>query len=994
MKTKLIIASLLGLLTLAFVFGPEFKGSEKISYKETLPPEPQAGNEFMIGVLDGGIDNGYGRISGELNTNLWSKYTEAINNRGWVTFHNNWNVVDTRDALLNQYSGYVFDVMDQNNTNNMKTLMMRPKIEYLAYGQRSDYQCESDIILEDQTFWFYAYNIHNDNVSADFIDPQYGNARVRYCRTENSTNSGSWMHSAGYVCEGLRANREQCATYGFSSDYQRDGRHGWIIKPMIRAEKNYVNTHSDEAICRIDVINFNGNLIKSTELKARHFQDVSGNYDGNYKEDNFNFTGTDSTLTFSEQEGINFNPNNGNWEILEPGKPGYSQVDIKVYWYGNCDMWIDYVRVDNDVASDLLSNDNSNVNFIKYQNWLKWEVEDIANTRPNDVFKFYIEEFEFNNRPCMKYVNERIQALSGNQFSLMCNPYWGGYNQHKPVDTIHPYEFTKDEFKETLFEYVGLKEIFMGSYALKGYYNSSPVDVFTSPVYVPSTLPQSGYAPLESRFSSPKPPDEYDQWLQDYLDNPNYSAGVQHGEFRFYNETCEYISKALNIPIYTIVQTHLWYNPTGPIYREPTNEELKLLVNLPIAYGSKGIEYFWFGSWNPKDLNCSYGRGLTDPYPEPVNCNSTFPGIPNVTYSTRHDNVYKQYSEGNLPSSKYQTIADINTKLKAWGPTLMSFDNMQTRSYIYRLERNNLLSETYFYDVASYIWGNDHPICNLDAPDTTDAPPPENLKYECFEDRYLQVATFKTGVNDPDNYFMIVNRRCSPVQPVTHNDGKRYIRVFFDRNSQQLEAFSNWSIIDLASNVVIDVVDIANVTPYADLGWFDPGEGKLYKMVSTVKSGGILAGNEYITGESFTCEAPVYNNGFNITIGANTTIHFNDSSKFVMEGGVFTVGDQNTSAPQNITSDAVPGGSWRGHSFTNCEVKIYGATFTGLANDTTYAVNIIDCPVVDIRNCTFNTNSSLKGGVNAICFNNPFIAINNIYIGSNTFNSSAQPYQR
>ena len=356
MKTKLIITSLLGLLTLAFVYGPEFKGSDNLSFKESLPPEPQAGNEFMIGVLDGGIDNGYGRISGELKTNLWSRYTDSWNNRGWVTFHNNWNAVDTRDALLNQYSGYVFDVLDQNNTNNMKTLMMRPKIEYLAYGQRSDYQCESESHLEDQTYWFYAYNNHPITVSTDYTDDSQwgGGARVRYSRVQNSTNSGSWVHNAGYVCTGLRSNREQCATYGFSSDYQKDGRHGWVIKPRVRADKNYVDNHSDEPICRIDVINFNGNLIKSTDIRARNFKE-NGIYNGDYIE-KFNFSAVlfDSTLLFSEQEGINFNPNNGNWEMLDPTNPDYSKVDIKVYWYGNCDMWIDYVRVDNDVADRLL----------------------------------------------------------------------------------------------------------------------------------------------------------------------------------------------------------------------------------------------------------------------------------------------------------------------------------------------------------------------------------------------------------------------------------------------------------------------------------------------------------------------------------------------------------------------------------------------------------------------------------------------------------------
>ena len=126
----------------------------------------------------------------------------------------------------------------------------------------------------------------------------------------------------------------------------------------------------------------------------------------------------------------------------------------------------------------------------------------------------------------MKYVNERIQALSGNQFSLMCNPYWGGYNQHKPYDGIHPYSFTRDEFKQTLFEYVGLEEIFMESYALKGCYDNSPNGGFTAPVYVPSTLPQSSYSPQNSRFSKTKTPEEYDSWLQSYLDDPNYLTGI------------------------------------------------------------------------------------------------------------------------------------------------------------------------------------------------------------------------------------------------------------------------------------------------------------------------------------------------------------------------------------------------------------------------------------------------------------------------------------
>lgn len=983
-KTKLAISLLLGILTLAFVFKmPEalYSPSENTSTGNIVktaitPPVPlnNISDKFLIGTMDNGIEPDYNILTNGLHLNQWHKYIKGgLQPNGQFQIWG-WTNNDLLDADINTYRNDVTGIITQNYNNNMRTLMERPKITRLAFGQRSDYQCET--IDRNDPLWFYAYADHNISHSDVYDnDPNYGsNSMVRKC-----TMPVNGPGSAGWVVTGLKANREQV---NMNARWEGDKSYSWFVKPKIRADKDFVNNQLNwqTSVCRIEVINYDNQLIRSVILNARNFLDSSLYYDGKYKEE-YRYFANEPTLTFTQPEAVNFNPDGKYWDVPE----GICHVDFKVYWYGNCDMWIDYIRVDNDVADGLM-NPNS-ANYTQYNTWLSWEANDIA-THTASPIKFYIEEFEFNNLPCMAYVSRKLRGIDPD-IGLMCDINYHNYNTMIPFSSWDdPYEnfVGVEHIKRFVIDSLGSTEIFMGSYPLGGgkpggskYYEQTPI---------PVTLmgPQSwdwehGILAQSVSVSA------YEDTLQAHFDN----QWNQMWSYRNWTARADSLSKMVGvngIPFINLLQSHLWYSaPDGYNLREPTNEELDLMSNLAISYGARGIFHFWHGSWgclpSPND-SASYDRGLTNPVP----CNNPNPfdnmqsNPQTVTYEPRLTNVYGQ--------PKWDKIIDIDKRLEKWGSTLMNFDNSSRHSYIYRLddERIDCINETYFRDVASYIWGNDHPICNLDAPDTTDAPPPENLKYECFEDRYLQVATFKTGVNDPNNYFMIVNRRCSPVQPVTHNDGKRYIRVFFDRNSQQLEAFSNWSIIDLASNVVIDVVDIANVTPYADLGWFDPGEGKLYKMVSTVKSGGILAGDEYITGESFTCEAPVYNNGYNITIGANTTIHFNDSSKFVMDGGVFTVGDQNTSAPQNITSDAVPGGSWRGHSFTNCEVKIYGATFTGLANDTTYAVNIIDCPVVDIRNCTFNTNSSLKGGVNAICFNNPFIAINNIYIGSNTFNSS------
>jgi len=389
------------------------------------------------------------------------------------------------------------------------------------------------------------------------------------------------------------------------------------------------------------------------------------------------------------------------------------------------------------------------------------------------------------------------------------------------------------------------------------------------------------------------------------------------------------------------------------------------MTNLAVSYGAKGIIYW--GAYSFYENDCKYNKSYWE--------------YPNPNVSPRDYNVYGQ--------PKWDSLIATTTRLEQCGPTLMSFDNTQTNSYIYRFaaERNLMYQNSYFYDIYTYKPGTAPYPCVEDYPEGD--VPPVNTIGECKDERYLQIATFKQNANDVANYFMILNKRCSPHKPAENeNGGRRLVKVYFDQNAGQLERYENWKITNISDrNHVITYVKGQTLL---DFGWFEPGEGKIFKMEPVMISGGELAGDENISGESFTCEAPVYNNGYNITIGANTTIHFNDSSKFVMDGGVFTVGDQNISAPQNITSDAVTGSSWSGHSFTNCEVKIYGATFTGLANDTTYAVNIIDCPVVDIRNSTFNTNSSLKGGINAVFFSDPNneISLSNIYIGANTFNSS------
>lgn len=326
-------------------------------------------------------------------------------------------------------------------------------------------------------------------------------------------------------------------------------------------------------------------------------------------------------------------------------------------------------------------------------------------------------------------------------------------------------------------------------------------------------------------------------------------------------------------------------------------------------------------------------------------------GLINEDATERNSNMWGQ--------NKWQDIGNTNKKILGWKPLL---DNS------YWQNGYSVHSEGANYDYIS----------NIQSLKQDNTPDPENERY------------WEMGFYDPlldgnfTKYCMFVNRRCIPAG-VGYNGDFRQLKIKF--NGSELMTFDNWSIIDVSTGQTVCTFPRLS-TAFYDFGTFKPGEGRLYKIAPTFVAGGELVTDENISDKSITCLDNVYNNGHNITIGANTTIHFNDSSRFVMDGGIFTVGDQNTAGSQNITSDAVTGNTWKGNSFTNCEVNIYGATFSGLKNDTTYAINIIDCPVVDIRGCTFNINSSLKGAINTVCYSNPFLAINNIYIGGNTFNGS------
>ncbi len=428
-KTKLLITVLLGILTFAFIANKNIEETGT-----AVPPSPPAVNnnissDFLIWSMDVGkaihqqgtewVIN-YNHFQ-DLNFNVWHKYTMVGDgtiypdswNNGW-TFHN-FIYNDRLFTDVNQYSAAVYTkVLQPNDQHNMYTLMHRAKIEYLCYGARSDYQAEKESEIQNRDLWYYNYTTSFDNNGTidDITDnTQYGEEqKVKHC-----TYDANIIQQGGvYILKDLYTNREQVDVH--NNQYQEDKNHTWYIKPSIRIDKDYANNPQNwtKTVCRVEIYDCYGNVIpnRSTDLTVLNFLD-NGYYDGYYTDHFFGLN--DFVLKFTATtNGNEINPNN---------KSVYDsdfEVDYRIKWYGEVEMWIDYVRVEDNICQELFSGTRDP--------WIQAEVNlALQSSKP---LKFYIEEFEFNHLTCMAEVNRKLQQFSGNQIDLMCEFAEGRFYYH------------------------------------------------------------------------------------------------------------------------------------------------------------------------------------------------------------------------------------------------------------------------------------------------------------------------------------------------------------------------------------------------------------------------------------------------------------------------------------------------------------------------------------------------------------------------------------
>jgi hypothetical protein len=131
----------------------------------------------------------------------------------------------------------------------------------------------------------------------------------------------------------------------------------WYIKPRMRITTTDAFSDPPKNVCKIIVKAYNGDIIREEIINTARFRHDNGNtYNGRYLEELWQLS-----LDIPADD-------------LHRGAPWWSgggglancQVDYQILWYGEVDLWIDYVKVMDNVANEYYGADSLIIrNYLK-----------------------------------------------------------------------------------------------------------------------------------------------------------------------------------------------------------------------------------------------------------------------------------------------------------------------------------------------------------------------------------------------------------------------------------------------------------------------------------------------------------------------------------------------------------------------------------------------------------------------------------------------------
>jgi len=511
-----------------------------------------------------------------------------------------------------------------------------------------------------------------------------------------------------------------------------------------------------------------------------------------------------------------------------------------------------------------------------------------------------MDEYFYNNIPCISEVNRIIKSINPNTglVSVTCEEctkgYWSGIRNLPDDDELYNSLYDKN---------VNTDIMLVDKYPI---HDSEPIPHNLS---LPDTNLYAGTVHYQKASNAVS----YNQSLNSSLISRNIISQ--------YKNVSDF-SKDKNIVFSFAAQIHNFEHPfvnepglQYPTLREPTNEEISLQCYLALSYGAKHIFHFAYNS--EKKVNTTSGDSLF---------------LWGMLQSNRYDPRYNNYYNQN----KWDGIKKLDSSLIKIGKYI--YDDNQLVHDDNRTVDVEGLPFKYIKDLKSIYRDPQSPYNYT----------PTNLDQTKYWEFGFFISDASIDPLDKSKYFMAVNKRCTPEDSAANGD-LRYLHIKFD--SLQLSGFNNWKIIEAKTNSVIRAFD-KDSNIYVNMGEFQPGEGKLYKLSPVMQEGGELIADENVTAGEFDCMGSVYSENKNITINPGVTVSFADTVKWEFTGGYISIGSGEDDTPVFLKN--MQGKSWKGVSIIkSSSVSIYRTTFSGLKNNST-ALRLLDNYEYNISNNTFN----------------------------------------
>ncbi|MBS1552987.1 MAG: hypothetical protein JST15_13055 [Bacteroidetes bacterium] len=674
------------------------------------------------------------------------------------------------------------------------------------------------------------------------------------------------------LCDSIYENLQHC---NIVADFFSVADTGvWYLKPVMRIDTSDFSSTDSTPVVRIDAINFEGNLIKSATIRVRNFKNSNFEYLGGYISE-FNFIdeppSTNLNVSGNLVSGLNAGRDDDHLDLCK--------VDFKIYWFGQVDVWFDKLIVDDEMGNNLF-NANPDIRNI-FETKVTEEIDAFrsSNLHPSN-YAYYVDEMVYSNIPCIKRVTELMDSIdAGSRLTCATTNYLNtrGLRNDTLGNRVFFQKLNPELFTNDAHEIPGM---FPNNLTLReGRFNQIAI----------SSSISSYQNELQLRFG-------------DKTRAANENQGSLVHQINFAREQRNLY--APNAQFIMQPQLHSFFiqrfnsSPEWSGIREPTNEEIQAQAMLTIAHGADGI------GW--------------------VTYQSTVDSIPGSRVVTGHGMLYYPYYppeatprlKNIFGQNKWAYVGNMNRKIKNWIPTL---DQTKWKSG-YSIHSETATHE-FIHDIKSlkrdpynqYI--EDSPCTYCDAQNQ----------------RYWEMGFFDPDFNnlsvssiDKSKYFLMVNRRCVPDTPASGQGDFRGLSIKFD--STKLDGFRNWKIVDVNTNLLVRTFD-KDSNIYVNMGEFNPGEGKLYKLSPVMQEGGTLVADEEVSNIQFVCNGTVLNNGKNITIGSGTEIFFREGAGINMTGGNFIC--DGSSGIGNILLQGIYRELWNGINLINTgsSTKIEKTTF-------------------------------------------------------------------